>query len=178
MPASYGLSLWEACMQAGAEFGITPFGTETMHVLRAEKGFIIVGQETDGTVTPLDLGMDWIVSKRKPDFIGKRSLARPDMLKPDRMQLVGLRPLDRKEVLEEGAPIVAELRHQERMPILGHVTSSYDSPNVDGAFALAMVKGGRGRIGQTLHVPMPDRVVDVRVTEPVFFDPQGERLRA
>ena len=79
VPASYGLALWERCMAAGAKYGITPYGTEAMHVLRAEKGYIIVGQETDGTVTPHDLGMDWIVSKQKPDFIGKRSLARADI---------------------------------------------------------------------------------------------------
>ncbi len=168
-------------MAAGAEFGITPYGTETMHVLRAEKGYIIVGQDTDGTVTPLDLGMDWIVSKRKPDFIGKRSLARPDMLRPDRKQLVGLRPVDPGAVLEEGAPIVERVPDGETkrpVPMVGHVTSSYDSPNAGGAIALALVKGGRERIGQTLRVPMPDRVIEVRVTAPVFFDPEGERLRA
>ena len=62
--ASYGLSVWEKCMYAGKEFGITPYGTEAMHLLRAEKGFIIVGQETDGSVTPIDLDMSWIVSKK------------------------------------------------------------------------------------------------------------------
>ncbi|MEP6147293.1 MAG: sarcosine oxidase subunit alpha, partial [Nisaea sp.] len=90
VPARYGLALWEALMEAGKEFDITPYGTETMHVLRAEKGFIIVGQETDGTVNPLDLGMDWIVSKKKPDFVGKRSLERESMSSPERKQLVGL----------------------------------------------------------------------------------------
>ena len=74
VPAYHGLHVWEAIMRGGAKHGITPYGTEAMHVLRAEKGFIIVGQETDGTVTPHDLGMGWIVSKKKPDFIGKRSL--------------------------------------------------------------------------------------------------------
>ena len=76
--ASYGKNLWEKCMEAGQEFNITPYGTETMHLLRAEKGFIIVGQDTDGTMTPIDLQMDWIVSKKKYDFIGKRSLYRSD----------------------------------------------------------------------------------------------------
>ena len=99
-------------------------------------------------------------------------------LRPGRKQLVGLRPVDPAEVLEEGAQVVERVLDRPPMPMIGHVTSAYDSPNVGGAFALAMVKGGRDRIGQTLFVPMPDRVIEVRVTPPVFFDPEGERLRA
>ena len=93
VPTWYGHAMWEAVMAAGEPFGITPYGTEAMHVLRAEKGYPIVGQETDGTVTPIDLGMDWIVSKQK-SFIGKRSLARTDTARPDRKQLVALLPED------------------------------------------------------------------------------------
>ena len=89
-PASFGEAVWEKCLEAGKEFDITPDGTETMHLLRAEKGFIIVGQDTDGTMTPIDLQMDWIVSKKKYDFIGKRSLYRSDTMKENRKQLVGL----------------------------------------------------------------------------------------
>ena len=77
VPADYGLAVWEAIYAAGQAHGITPYGTETMHVLRAEKGYIIVGQETDGTVTPDDVGLGWAIGKSKPDFVGKRSLARP-----------------------------------------------------------------------------------------------------
>ena len=88
VPTWHGLALWEAVMAAGEPFGITPYGTEAMHVLRAEKGYPIVGQETDGTVTPHDLGMDWIVSKQK-SFIGKRSLREPTRSRTDRKQLVG-----------------------------------------------------------------------------------------
>jgi sarcosine oxidase subunit alpha len=178
VPARYGLALWEACMAAGARYGITPFGTEAMHVLRAEKGFIIVGQETDGTTTPFDLGMEWIVSKQKPDFIGKRSLARADIQKPDRKQLVGLLPENPREVLEEGAQIVASPHERIPMAMLGHVTSSYMSPNLGRSFALALVREGRARIGQKLYVPMIDRTIEVAVTEPVFLDKDGERMRA
>ena len=71
-------TVWDTVYAAGAPHGIVPYGTETMHVLRAEKGYIIVGQETDGTVIPADLGLDWTIAKSKPDFVGKRSLARPD----------------------------------------------------------------------------------------------------
>ena len=178
VPASYGLAVWEACIEAGAKYGITPFGTEAMHVLRAEKGYIITGQDTDGTVTPHDLGMDWIVAQQKPDFIGKRSLARADIQKPGRKQLVGLLPEPASELLEEGAQIVADPHQLIPMTMIGHVTSSYMSPNLGRSFALALVKDGRARLGERLYVPMLDRTIAVTVTEPVFFDKEGERLRA
>jgi len=90
VPSWHGLALWEAVMAAGAEHAITPYGTETMHVLRAAKGYVIVGQETDGTVTPQDLGLEWMVAGAKGDFVGRRSHARADNLREDRKQLVGL----------------------------------------------------------------------------------------
>jgi len=173
--ASRGQDLWEALMQAGEPFGITPYGTEAMHVLRAEKGFIIVGQETDGSMTPDDLGMGWIVSKVKPDFVGKRSLARSDTMREGRKQLVGLLTEDPKEVLEEGAHVVETVLDKPPMPMLGHVTSSYYSPNAGRSIALAVLQGGRALVGKTLSVPMADRIIKVTVTEPVFFDPKGER---
>jgi sarcosine oxidase, subunit alpha len=178
VPASYGLGVWEACIEAGAKYHITPYGTEAMHVLRAEKGYIIAGQDTDGTVTPYDLGMDWIVSQTKPDFIGQRSLGRADMQKPGRKQLIGLLPEPVGEILEEGAQIVADPHQSIPMTMIGHVTSSYMSPNLGRAFALGLVKDGRARIGERLYVPMLDRTIAVTVTEPVFFDKAGERLRA
>jgi sarcosine oxidase subunit alpha len=178
VPARYGLAIWEACIEAGAKYRITPYGTEAMHVLRAEKGYIITGQDTDGTVTPYDLGMDWIVARKKPDFIGKRSLARADMQKPGRKQLVGLLPELASELLEEGAQIVADPHQPIPMTMIGHVTSSYMSPNLGRSFALALVKDGRARLGEKLYVPMLDRTIAVTVTEPVFVDKEGERLRA
>jgi sarcosine oxidase subunit alpha len=178
VPASYGLPVWEACIEAGAKYAITPYGTEAMHVLRAEKGYIITGQDADGTATPQDLGMGWIVAGAKPDFIGKRSLARADVQKPGRKQLVGLLPDLASEVLEEGAQLVADPHETIPMTMLGHVTSSYMSPNLGRAFALAMIKDGQARLGQKLYVPMIDRTVAVTVTDPVFLDPEGARLRA
>jgi sarcosine oxidase subunit alpha len=175
VPASAALGLWTALMTAGEKYGITPFGTETMHVLRAEKGYIIAGQETDGTVTPFDLGLDRLVSKRK-DFIGKRSLSRADAKRSDRKQLVGLLPVDPSDVLPEGAQLVAELRPNPPMTMVGHVTSSYYSANLGRSFALALLKNGRAREGETLHVPLIDRTVRVTVTKPVFFDAEGKRL--
>lgn len=166
--ARYGLWLWERLIEAGERFGLTPYGTEAMHLLRAEKGFIIVGQETDGTVTPHDLGMPWIVSEKKPDFIGKRSLSRADTARAGRKQLVGLLTQDPQTVLEEGAQIIETVEEPKPpVPMLGHVTSSYMSPNLARSIALALVKGGAGRMGETLYVsregeaPIPVRVCGV-----------------
>ncbi|WP_370101654.1 2Fe-2S iron-sulfur cluster-binding protein [Streptacidiphilus sp. MAP12-20] len=173
----HGLALWEAVLAYGAHLGITPYGTETMHVLRAEKGFPIVGQDTDGTVTPLDLGMDWIVARHK-DFIGRRSLRRPDTVRPDRRHLVALLPHDPDELLPEGAQLVAPGADLDRppVPMLGHVTSSYRSVALGRTFALALVASGRERLGQTLHAPLADgRVIAATVADPVLYDPKGTR---
>ena len=175
--ARHGLAVWTACMMAGEKYGITPFGTEAMHLLRAEKGFIIVGQETDGTVTPSDLDMDWIVSKKKPDFLGRRSLSRADSLRSGRKRLVGLFTEDPKTVLDEGAQIVAEPRERPPMKMIGHVTSSYFSPNLGRSIALALIEDGPARMGETLYAPMLGRTIPVQVTGPVFLDPDGERMR-
>ena len=178
VPADYGLALWERCLERGEAYQLVPFGTEAMHVLRAEKGYIITGQDTDGTATPADLGMDWIISKKKGDFVGKRSLDRADMQRDDRKQLVGLLPKDPDVHLEEGAQIVADPNQTIPMTMIGHVTSSYQSPELGRSFALAMVKGGRELIGGTVYVPMIDSMQAVSVTEPVFIDKEGARLHA
>jgi sarcosine oxidase subunit alpha len=169
-------AVWEALVSAGAACGITPYGTETMHVLRAEKGYIIVGQDTDGTVTPQDLGMDWAVSKKKPDFIGKRSLARADTSRPDRKQFVGLLPQDPQELIPEGAQIV-EGPELGEVPVSmrGHVTSSYRSAALGRTFALALVERGLERMWETLHAFTGDGVVPVTVTGSVLYDPEGAR---
>ncbi|MFJ5997890.1 sarcosine oxidase subunit alpha family protein [Streptomyces sp. NPDC092370] len=170
------LALWEALHDAGAPYGITPYGTETMHVLRAEKGYPIVGQDTDGTVTPQDLGMSWVVSKKKRDFIGKRSHARADTARPDRKHLVGLLPDEPGMFLPEGTHLVADsVLPAPPVPMLGHVTSSYRSAALGRSFALALVKGGRDRIGERLYAPVGDRLVPVTVASPVLYDPEGAR---
>src|SRR6516165_5098278 len=125
VPADFGAAVWESVWAAGRAHGITPYGTEAMHVLRAEKGYIIVGQDTDGTVTPDDAGLSWAIGRNKPDFVGKRSLARPAMSDPQRKQLVGLLTDNPRTLLEEGAQIVADPKAPIPMPMIGHVTSSY-----------------------------------------------------
>ncbi|MFD7003535.1 sarcosine oxidase subunit alpha family protein [Streptomyces mirabilis] len=170
------LTLWQALHEAGSPYGITPYGTETMHVLRAEKGYPIIGQDTDGTVTPQDLGMNWVVSKKKPDFIGKRSYARADSVRPDRKHLVGLLPEDPGTFLPEGTHLVADSElPAPPVPMLGHVTSSYRSAALGRTFALALIKGGRDRIGERLYAPVGDRLVPVTVASPVLYDPEGAR---
>jgi len=176
VPADYGRAAWEAVWERGAPLGLTPYGTEAMHVLRAEKGYIIVGQDTDGTVTPQDAGLAWAVGKNKRDFVGMRGLRRPDLLAGGRKQLVGLKTNDPKVVLDEGAQIVADPKQTIPMKMIGHVTSSYWSENCGRSIALALVVDGQSRLGETLYVPMPDGTIEVEVTGTVFIDPKGERL--
>ena len=175
--ANYANSVWEKCMEVGKDFNITPYGTETMHLLRAEKGFIIVGQDTDATMTPIDLQMDWIVSKKKYDFIGKRSLYRSDTIKDDRKQLVGLLTDNPNEILEEGAQIVADV-NKSPIEMLGHVTSSYYSPNLKKSIALGVVRGGKNMMGKKLIIPMENKTINVTVADPVFLDKENKRLNA
>ncbi|MGW9042811.1 sarcosine oxidase subunit alpha family protein [Streptomyces lydicus] len=176
--AWYGLAVWEEVDAIGRPYDITPYGTETMHVLRAEKGYIIVGQDTDGTVTPQDAGMSWVVSKQK-DFVGKRSYSRADTSRTDRKQLVGLLPSDRTTRLPEGtqliAPDVPVTPEAGPVPMLGHVTSSYHSEALGRPFALALVAAGRDRVGDTLFAPIGDDLVPVQVTESVLYDPEGTK---
>ena len=180
VPWSCGLHVWEATMDAGMAFGVTPYGTETMHVLRAEKGFPIVGQDTDGTVTPHDLGMSWAVSKKK-DFLGRRSFDRSDTARPNRKQLIGLLTEEPKVVLAEGASLVAESdvgqvgRPNTSIPIQGHVTSSYFSAAFGHSIALALVTAGFTRMGENLYAVSEGNNVKVRITSPVFYDPDGNR---
>lgn len=178
IPSWYGLNTWEAVAAAGAEFNITPYGTETMHVLRAEKGYPIVGQDTDGTVTPQDAGMDWIVSKAK-DFIGKRSYLRQDASREDRKHLVSVLPVDHSLRLPEGTQLVEKgipvNPAYGPVPMEGFVTSSYHSAALGRSFGLALIQNGRNRIGETLVASVGDQLVDVVVGETVLFDAEGTR---
>jgi sarcosine oxidase subunit alpha len=167
--ARRGLELWEALYAAGEP---TVYGTEAMHVLRAEKGYPIIGQDTDGTVTPQDLGMDWVVSKVKADFMGKRSFSRADTARPDRKQLVGLLPLDPSALLPEGAQLVDE---PGGCSMVGHVTSSYRSAVLGRTFALALVRRGRERMGEIVHAPLASPPIAAEITPMCLYDPEGAR---
>ena len=172
VPAGAASAIWDKLLAAGGD-RLCVYGTEAMHVLRAEKGYIIPGQDTDGTVTPDDAGLGWAIGKHKLDFVGKRSLVRPAMLAADRKQLVGLLTEDPEVVLEEGAQVVDSVAGALS---IGHISSSYWSAALKRSIALAMIKSGRRRFGTTVHVPMPGRTYASKVTSPTFYDPSGDRL--
>jgi len=177
VPASQGLAFWHKCLEVGADLGIQPYGTEALHVMRAEKGFIMIGDETDGTVTPHDLNLSWAVSKKKTDFIGKRAMERPDLTRPDRKQLVGLHTLEPRTVLPDGAHAVEGPRKPNGMAnMIGHVTSTYFSPTLGRSIAMGLIERGAERMGETLEFPV-DKGVTIRATvvDPVFLDKAGER---
>ncbi|MGF1502208.1 MAG: sarcosine oxidase subunit alpha family protein [Paracoccaceae bacterium] len=175
-PAHRGRALWDALLSAGTPHGVMAYGTEALHVMRAEKGFIMIGDETDGTVTPQDLGLSWAVSKKKPDFIGKRAQARIDLARPDRKQLVGLLTADPALVLPDGAHAVEDPDAPKPQRTIGHVTSSYLSPTLGHSIAMALIERGRARMGDTLRFPLEDgTVAEARVVDPVFYDKEGTR---
>ncbi|MBU2965256.1 sarcosine oxidase subunit alpha family protein [Amphritea sp. 2_MG-2023] len=175
--ANYGMAVWEQLIEAGAKYGLTPYGTETMHILRAEKGFIIAGQDTDGSVHPYDLGMGWCVSNQKPfSYIGKRGMNRSDCTRANRKQLVGLKTKDPKQVIPEGSAAVLDPKGPKPLEIQGHISSSYWSETLGHSIAMGFIKGGLDKMGETVYYPMADgTVIEAEICSPIFFDPKGER---
>ncbi|MGF1737413.1 sarcosine oxidase subunit alpha family protein [Photobacterium satsumensis] len=175
--ANYGLYLWQQLIAAGEEFDITPYGTETMHILRAEKGFIIAGQDTDGSVTPQDMNMAWITGRKKAfSFIGRRSWQRKDTLRVDRKQLVGLKCTEPDTVIPEGAQAVNDPDEPVPMTMIGHVSSSYYSATLGHSIALGLIKGGLSRMGEKIYFPLGNgRVLAAEICDATFYDPEGER---
>ena len=179
VPSNSGAHVWKSLMAAGADLNITPYGTEAMHVLRAEKGYIIVGQDTDGSITPFDLGMGGMVAKTK-DFLGRRSLTRSHTAGSDRKQLVGLMTDEAQLVLPEGTQLTNNSQASPPpVPMIGHVTSSYYSPTLNRSIAMAVVRSGTLRMGAKVYASLVDgRYVAATVCSPVFYDPEGKRLHA
>ncbi|MGP9804647.1 sarcosine oxidase subunit alpha family protein [Paracoccus sp. NSM] len=177
VPAGRGLELWQMLHREGRDFAVTPYGTEAMHVMRAEKGFIMIGDETDGTIIPQDLGLDWAISKKKPDYIGKRAQKRLHMTDGNRWKLVGIESLSDK-VIPDGAHAVAEGTNANgQRKVQGRITSSYHSPTLGKPIAMALVRHGPARMGQVLDFPMPSgEVMQGRICDPVFYDKEGSRL--
>ncbi len=177
VPANNALRIWEQIHFYGKEFELIPYGTETMHLLRAEKGYIIVGQDTDGSITPIDLGLTWMIGKNKKDFLGKRSLSRSDTIRTDRKQLVGIIPSDKNNKLEEGQHIILNQTISTPMPMLGHITSSYHSPTLGHSFGLAVIKDGHSLIGTKAFASTSDqKTIVVEIVKPIFYDEKNERL--
>ena len=176
VPASRTCALWQLLWDAGQEFDLTAVGTEAANILRTEKGFIGVGHDTDGTVTPHDLGLTWVIGKAKKDFVGKRSLARADTARPDRLQLVGVMSQERTTVLPEGAQIVPAGGPTSGVPMDGVVTTSFFSPTLERAIALALVRRGRERMGEQVTIPLESDVVAAKLVDHRFYDPDGAHL--
>ena len=182
IPPNKALELWEKIFEHGKKYNLVPYGTETMHLLRAEKGYVVIGQETDGTVTPMDINFNWMIGKKKKDFIGKRSLTRSDTVRKDRKQLVGIIPLDKSQFIEEGQHVVEceSLPKKIVTPIdyLGHISSSYHSPNLNHCISMAMIKGGNELKGKKLFVSTSNgtKNIPVEIVSPVFIDPDNKRL--
>ncbi|MEM7075702.1 MAG: sarcosine oxidase subunit alpha family protein [Pseudomonadota bacterium] len=176
VPASQARALWDALLEAGAEYGVTPYGTEALHVMRAEKGFIMIGDETDGTVIPQDLGLDWAISKKKDDYLGKRAQQRVHMTDPNRWKLVGLETTH-GEVLPDGAYATASGENANgQRNVQGRVTSSYHSPTLGRGIAMGLVHNGPDRMGEVIQFPKLDgTVIKAKIVSPVFYDPDGEK---
>lgn len=176
VPASQGLAFWNALLEAGQEFGVMPYGTEALHVMRAEKGFIMIGDETDGTVIPQDLNMQWAISKKKEDYLGKRAQQRSHMADPNRWKLVGLETLD-GAVLPDGAYAVGEgVNANGQRNTIGRVTSTYYSPTLGRGIAMGLVHNGPDRMGEVIDFPKVDgTIVKAKIVDQVFYDKDGAK---
>jgi sarcosine oxidase subunit alpha len=177
VPASDGQAFWDMCIEAGKEFGIQPYGTECLHVMRAEKGFIMIGDETDGTVIPQDLNMEWALSKKKEDFLGKRAHLRSHMSDPSRWKLVGLKTVDPNVVIPDGAYATdGTIRENGVKNMIGRVTSTYFSPTLNRSIAMGLVKFGPNRMGEIIDFPtLEGKIIKAEICNQVFLDPEGER---
>lgn len=175
--ANYGRFIWDEVAREGTEWNITPYGTESMHVLRAEKGFIIVGQDTDGSMTPMDVNMNWILAKNKPfSYIGRRSFSISALNSKDRLQLVGLLTKDAQVVLPEGAHII-----NNKGISIGYVTSSYYSPVLERSIALAQLKGGLSKMSDIVLVKIVQekqglKEIPCEVSSSIFYDVNGDKV--
>src|SRR5207342_2724401 len=129
--------------------------------------------ETDGTTTPDDVGLSGLVSRKKADFLGKRSLEQSYLKQPGRKQLVGLFTDDPNEVLPDGAHAVNEVKPKPPMQTIGHVTSTYFSPTLNRSIAMALIENGRARMGETLRFPLEGKTVSAKIVDPVFYDKEG-----
>ena len=176
VPAHQGRALWDRLLEAGAEFNVTPYGTEALHIMRAEKGFIMIGDETDGTIIPQDLGLDWAISKKKEDYLGKRAQQRSHMTDPARWKLVGLETLD-GSVLPDGSYAIGSGSNANGQAVVqGRVTSTYYSPTLGRGIAMGLLLNGPDRMGDVVSFNKTDgTTVDAKIVSAVFFDPDGEK---
>jgi sarcosine oxidase, subunit alpha len=172
LPMARTQALFERLWADGQEFEVCPYGVEALMVMRTEKGFIHVGVDTDGTTLPQDIGLGRAVAKKAANFVGRRSMSRAAGQDPDRLQLVGLQPVDRRTRLAAGAHLSL---HPPPTQAEGFVTSSYYSPTLGQPVALGMLRRGTQRMGERLGAWHLGQSVEVEVVKTPFFDPAGER---
>jgi sarcosine oxidase subunit alpha len=178
VPANAGASLWERLYAAGQDFAVTPFGVETILLMRTEKGYLHVGGDTDGTTVPDDIGFSTALARKSSDFVGRRSLTLPENLRKDRLQLVGLRCLDGADAFTAGAHLLDAPLMQLPQLTSGYLTSAVFSPTLGRHIGLGLLKAGRQRLGETVHVVDAGKQSRAEVVNPVHFDPSGARLNA
>tara|TARA_B100002051_G_C16698307_1_gene619452 strand:+ start:11 stop:871 length:861 start_codon:yes stop_codon:yes gene_type:complete len=187
IPWPHAPFIWEKIMDAGNDYNITPYGTETMHVLRAEKGFPIIGQDTDGTINPYELGMQMLLSNKK-DFLGKRSLSREFKSKK---YFVGFKTIDPNQIIPEGAQIISsqklintdnqnldDLLKGDELISQGYVTSSYFSPILNRSIALGFMHNGKELIdANNIFYATGDnnKLIKTKIVSSVFYDSKGLR---
>lgn len=176
VPAGCTLALWETLLRFGSDFGVAPIGIDALQELRTEKGFLHVGTDTDGCTLPADVGMGGMLAKKDDDFIGRRSLTRTDALREDRLQFVGIAAEDPKVVPPVGAHVVGP--HKSRSASQGYVTSSCASEALGRGVALGLVRAGRQRLNESIHLYASGKQWPARIVSPAWYDPKGERLRA
>ncbi|WP_370402121.1 sarcosine oxidase subunit alpha family protein [Sulfitobacter sp. JB4-11] len=174
--ASHGRAFWDALMVVGADLGVMPYGTECLHIMRAEKGFIMIGDETDGTVIPQDLGLHWALSKKKDDYLGKRAQERSHMADPNRWKLVGLQTVDGSTLPDGAYAVGTGTNDNSQRNMIGRVTSTYHSPTLDRGIAMGLVHNGPDRMGEVIDFPGTDgKTYSARIVDPVFYDKEGEK---
>ena len=174
--AGQGQAFWDALMAVGADLGVMPYGTECLHILRAEKGFIMIGDETDGTVIPQDLNLHWALSKKKEDYLGKRAHQRSHMADPNRWKLVGLETTDGSTLPDGAYAVGAGNNANGQRNMIGRVTSSYHSPTLGKGIAMGLVHNGPDRMGEVLEFPSTDgKTYSARIVDPVFYDKEGAK---
>jgi sarcosine oxidase subunit alpha len=164
-------------MKAGEPFGVVPYGTEALGVMRIEKGHI-AGAELNGTTTADDLGLGKMMSKKK-DFVGRVMAGREALTAPDRQVVVGLKPVDKARRLRSGAHIIPKGAAVGPDTDQGYVTSVCHSPMLGQWIGLGLVERGRERLGEIVraHDPLRGEDYDVEICNPVFYDPEGGRQR-
>jgi len=178
VPTAYGDALIRKIMEVGAEFDVTPYGTEALGVMRIEKGHA-AGNELNGTTTAQNLGMGRMVSKTK-DCIGSRLSEREGLNAAGDLRQVGIKPVNPAHAVPAGAHLMNADGPVDAAHDQGYVTSACFSPNLGHAIALGFLKDGDTRLGEVMRLvsPLNDYATTVEIVSAHFIDPQGERLRA